>query len=290
MGFSENFTSNKPKVVKTKASQVKDVFDDTVKNLENIAPKKDLEAVIDGVMESNTVFDKSSDLESKLSEMPDLVEEFEGAAFAFFRIFGNGHSDAEGEVSGFFAKCKEFFGIEDSNEDDALETRALPDLSKEGQQGGSELLSSGPRRILQEALKSVGSDAFRGSEVDGGNLACAQVVSTILMRAGYLDKPNLSTARTVKLLKSLGWKVHGSNYKPKAGDVVVWNRTRKTANDGHVKLGYPHIGVAINEHEAVSNSSKQKMPRIHKMGRTPDSKYWYNRGIDVFLSPPDSVV
>ncbi len=171
-------------------------------------------------------------------------------------------------------KWKEF--LEPGDESDPGEVfEANPDISLEG-------LSRGARSAISKIARSVvGSTEFRGPEVDGGNLACAQVASTILYRAGILDRPNLSVAGTEAALKRKGWVEHSG--PPREGDAVIWNRQKKRRN-GRIVLGHAHIGIMINDEKCVSNWSGVKMPREHYA----DRGCWNRRGVWKYLSPPSA--
>ncbi|MBP9718228.1 hypothetical protein KBD59_02940 [Candidatus Gracilibacteria bacterium] len=140
-------------------------------------------------------------------------------------------------------------------------------------------------KIVNIAQSMLGSPNFRGEEVDGGNLACAQVVSRILRLSGCINKELLGVTATRAELRKQNWTEHQG--PPRPGDVVIWNRTQKTENDGNVKLGYPHIGIVVGSNTAISNSSGARMPRMHNMGYKKDNGYWNRRGIDTFMSPPE---
>lgn len=141
------------------------------------------------------------------------------------------------------------------------------------------------KKIIATAESVLGSKDFRGAEVDGGNLACAQVATTILKRCGLLNKVILGCSATRAALLKNGWTAH--NGPPKPGDVVIWNRTQSKSNDGDVVLGYPHIGIVVDQNLAISNSSRAKMPRMHPLGHGDNQGYWSMRGVDTYLSPPD---
>ncbi|MEW6709346.1 MAG: SH3 domain-containing protein [Candidatus Riflebacteria bacterium] len=118
------------------------------------------------------------------------------------------------------------------------------------------------QRIAQEARKLVGSHSFRGREVDYGNLACAQVVTTALKNAGALSKVHLNVRSTVSDLKSKGWKeVSVPPYQE--GDVITW-KTYDYTGDG-VKDPDTHVGIIVKEGNsfmAMNNSSRLRMPRL----------------------------
>ena len=139
---------------------------------------------------------------------------------------------------------------------------------------------------LVEAVEDlVGSTAFRGKEVAGGRLACAQVISTALTNAGYMDKPSVSVTQTSKMLQESGWEKHQG--PAQEGDVIIYNLTNGwTDKKGKKHPGYPHIGICVGPNLAVSNSSSKKTPRHHPIGENPEDKYWRNRGVNYYLRPP----
>lgn len=118
------------------------------------------------------------------------------------------------------------------------------------------------QRVSQCATNLIGSTSFRGSEVDGGNLACAQVVSTALKNAGVLDKVVLNCDQVVTDLKQKGWqKVSVPPYQD--GDVVTWTTSRGPGR---------HIGIIVkdgNSFKAMSNSSSQRTPRLTSVTYQP---------------------
>jgi len=129
---------------------------------------------------------------------------------------------------------------------------------------GSENTTGGSSqtRVAQEAKKLVGSTQFRGAEVDHGNLACAQVASTALKRAGAVDKVVLNVRTLVSDLRAKGWKeVEVPPFK--AGDVITW-KTYDCDGDGQ-KDADTHVGVIVkegNSYMAMNNSSRLRTPRL----------------------------
>jgi len=117
-------------------------------------------------------------------------------------------------------------------------------------------------RISSSAQALVGSTRFRGADVDGGNLACAQVVSTALKNAGVLSQVRLNCDDVVRDLRAVGWqRVNVPPYQE--GDVVTWTTSRGPGR---------HIGIIIkqgNSFKAVSNSSSQRTPRVHEINYQP---------------------
>ena len=129
--------------------------------------------------------------------------------------------------------------------------------SSSGSSGSSAASGDLQQRIVSVAQGLVGSTGFRGAEVDGGNLACAQVASTILKRAGAVDSVVLNVHGVIDLLKNKGWKeVSAPPFQP--GDVITW-KTYDSTGDG-VKDSDTHVGVIENGTTCVANSSSRKMP------------------------------
>lgn len=141
--------------------------------------------------------------------------------------------------------------------------------------------------IVKTALSVVGSKEFRGNEVEGGTLACAKVVTAILKDSGTIDDEFLSVTGTRAKLIEMGWNINTGN--PLPGDVIIWKKTPSKIKDGEVVPGHSHIGIVVNVEagvvQAVSNSSSQKMPRLHEA----NTGYWAERGIEMYLSPPRGI-
>lgn len=118
------------------------------------------------------------------------------------------------------------------------------------------------KRIVAEARALIGSTAFRTSDVAGGTLACAKVVTTALKNAGALSKVHLNVRSTVADLKSKGWKE--VSVPPFAeGDVITW-KTYDYTGDG-VKDPDTHVGIMLkegNSYKAMNNSSSLRTPRL----------------------------
>ena len=125
------------------------------------------------------------------------------------------------------------------------------------------------QKIVKCAENYIGSTRFRGAEVDYGNLACAQFVSTALKDAGVVSQVRLGVSGVVSDLKGRGWK-EVSVPPFKAGDVITW-RTYDANGDG-VKDNDSHIGIIGDDGQAISNSSSLKMPRRHSVYYQPISR------------------
>jgi hypothetical protein len=117
-------------------------------------------------------------------------------------------------------------------------------------------------RINSSIRALVGSTRFRSAAVDGGNLACAQVVSTALQSAGVLSRVSLNCDQVVSDLRAVGWqRVSVPPYRD--GDVVTWTTSRGPGR---------HIGIIAkigSTFKAISNSSDQRMPRVHEINYMP---------------------
>ncbi|MBF0409508.1 MAG: SH3 domain-containing protein [Candidatus Riflebacteria bacterium] len=117
-------------------------------------------------------------------------------------------------------------------------------------------------RVAVEAKKLVGSTRFRGREVDYGNLACAQVVSTALKNAGAIPSVHLGVLSVLDDLRKQGWKEVSA--PPFAeGDVITW-KTYDRTGDGRDDPD-THIGIMVKEgntFKAMNNSSRLRTPRL----------------------------
>lgn len=117
-------------------------------------------------------------------------------------------------------------------------------------------------RIGSSIRSLLGSTSFRGSDVDGGNLACAKVVSTALQSAGVLSRVSLNCDQVVSDLRAVGWRA--VNVPPyQEGDVVTWTTSRGPGR---------HIGIIVkngSSFQAISNSSSERTPRIHSITYMP---------------------
>lgn len=117
-------------------------------------------------------------------------------------------------------------------------------------------------KIVSSAKSLVGSTRFRGPEVSGGRLACAQVVTTALKNAGALNNVHLNCRSAVTDLKSKGWK-EVSVPPFREGDVILW-KTYDYTGDG-IKDPDTHIGIMVKEgntFKAMNNSSSLRTPRL----------------------------
>lgn len=118
------------------------------------------------------------------------------------------------------------------------------------------------KKIVSSAKSLVGSTRFRGPEVSGGQLACAQVATTALKNAGALNNVHLNCRSAVTDLKSKGWK-EVSVPPFREGDVILW-KTYDYTGDG-IKDPDTHIGIMVKEgntFKAMNNSSSLRTPRL----------------------------
>ncbi len=221
---------------------------------------------------------------------------FEAVALLFVKLIEDGRGE------GLFKEMRELLlgktDEHDSNEED-IETESSRPQRPSGEtesrpqrpSAHTEIRAGSLRqRIVGYAKSILGSTNFQGPEVRGGRLACAQVATDVLVKAGVLRKRINGVSRTQTALLKAGWTKYGPNVppNPEAGDVVIWNRTQRRSNDGEVALGHAHIGIVTGPNTAMSNSSNKKMPREHKIGTSSSDGYWHKRGVDTFLRPPSS--
>lgn len=129
--------------------------------------------------------------------------------------------------------------------------------------GGASGIAS---KIVSSIKNLIGSTSFRGSDVKGGKVACAKVISTALKNAGVINKVILGVPALVSEVKSKGFKeVKAPPFKP--GDIVTW-RTYDRNKDGK-KDNDTHIGIVDDSGQAISNSSSRRMPRRHGVNYAP---------------------
>ena len=109
---------------------------------------------------------------------------------------------------------------------------------------------------LVETYSESGSFPYDPA-TDGGNLGCAQVVTTALKAAGVINQTCLNCQGTINLLNEAGWStVSAPPYQ--AGDVIFW-ATYIAGTESHVGI----VMTSGNTAQAMSNSSSQHKPRYH---------------------------
>lgn len=89
-----------------------------------------------------------------------------------------------------------------------------------------------------------------------GDLSCAFFVSTVLKLFGLIGEIHTTVIGTVQDLKILGWK---RIEKPRLGAIIVYGPKKFKSGETH-----KHIGFYIGGNKAISNSSKNQSPRIHR--------------------------
>ena len=145
------------------------------------------------------------------------------------------------------------------------------------------------KRLVNKAKRYSDSNRFERDfkekkELEGGNLGCAWVVSTILEEEGILDEQMYGTRVVEDELKARGWR-ESTVGEVRPGDIVFWaavGKGVKMTDDGpKYSEGHRHIGIVVGENLAFSNSSKEKKPKIHAMKKK-------DRPIVVVLRPPSA--
>lgn len=232
--------------------------------------------VVEGVREANVVPEADA---GQAAHDADLYYKFEDVAYFLASLFSGKEESELRESYGPVVEDweKHFFGASDEVPPEGVVEDAPASLEVAGPAKRQE--------IVNAAMGVVGSTAFRGSEVRGGVLACAQVVSSVLQSVGLIDGEYLGVADTSDALEAAGWTRKPASAAPEAGDVVVWERTQSSyRSDGSVALGHKHIGISLGDGRAISNSSGKKSPWIH------DEDFWGSRDVEYYLSPPEGVV
>lgn len=112
--------------------------------------------------------------------------------------------------------------------------------------------------VISEAKRLAGKRIAYAPKTNGGRKGCAQVASTILRRAGAIQRIRLSVRDVVKDLYGHGWQ--GVKPPPwKDGDVVTWRSYDRTG-DG-VTDPDTHIGIVLMQGGTpyvVDNSTSQR--------------------------------
>ncbi len=122
--------------------------------------------------------------------------------------------------------------------------------------------------LIAQVLNSVGSKQYRNlfieengvkrDALEDGNLSCGCHVSVILAGFGLIDEGHATTDATVKKMLQFGWTEVSDGEEMQAGDIIQW----APAIDGAGSIN-KHIGFYVGNGEAVSNSSKEKSPKLH---------------------------
>lgn len=88
-----------------------------------------------------------------------------------------------------------------------------------------------------------------------GNLSCALYVSAVLKLFDLIKKVHGTVKGTVHDMEKHGWK---KVKLPQKGDVIVWEAMQDEQRETHT-----HIGFALGNAKAISNSSKSRVPKKH---------------------------
>jgi hypothetical protein len=121
------------------------------------------------------------------------------------------------------------------------------------------------KKTFLEAIKnSVGSKQYRnffveinGEEKDileDGKNSCAYFVSSLLKEFNLLEEVHTTVDGLVKDLGEKWEELSVIDREP--GDILIW--------ESEGQMG--HIGFAIEDGEAISNSTEKRVPHIHSQG------------------------
>ena len=120
--------------------------------------------------------------------------------------------------------------------------------------------SSAPTPVSAEPALPVASITSRDA-TQNGSLSCALHVSSLLVLSGFLQKPHATVRATIKALGDAGWHKTAA---PTPGAIAVWPPDA---------AGHSHIGFFVADNEAISNSTKLRVPVRHSLtlsdGRVP---------------------
>jgi hypothetical protein len=120
--------------------------------------------------------------------------------------------------------------------------------------------------IARAARAVLGMRPFPyATATQGGRLGCAQVVSTIMKKAGIMDTIELGVLGVLDKLRGGGWR----NVRPppyRDGDVITW-ATYDRSGDGKVDPD-THVGVVVVQGGSpyiIANSSTNRRPEKHPL-------------------------
>ncbi|HUZ93034.1 MAG TPA: NlpC/P60 family protein [Candidatus Paceibacterota bacterium] len=135
------------------------------------------------------------------------------------------------------------------------------------------------KNCLAVARGSAGSNAFRklyykigGREIDvlrDGDLSCAVFVSFILKIFSLIPEIHTTVKATEADLGRAGWR---EIKQPRPGAIVFYGP--KTFKSGET---HRHIGIYLGSGRAISNSSKNRSPKIHKWNYRPVEKILFHK-------------
>ena len=119
--------------------------------------------------------------------------------------------------------------------------------------------------LIAAAENSVGSKVFRTlyarkdgvvtDILEGGEVSCANFVSTLLHRFQLLPLPHVTVQGLIRGLEASGWR---QVQEPEAGDVLIWQAIVQASEELHA-----HCGIYLGDTRAVSNDYRVGMPIIH---------------------------
>jgi len=130
-------------------------------------------------------------------------------------------------------------------------------------------------RIFQNFYAYIGKR--KQDIVKGGQFSCAFYVSSVLYNFSLLKQPHLTVKNTVQDMLRSGW--YQMN-KPKKGAVIVWEKRLSPSGDIH-----EHIGFYISSKQAISNSSKKRVPVRHHLTFAPKTSRSYRKITSIFWHP-----
>ncbi|MBT8338965.1 MAG: hypothetical protein HKP58_13710 [Desulfatitalea sp.] len=97
-----------------------------------------------------------------------------------------------------------------------------------------------------------------GPDTKGGQLACAKVVTIILLKAGVVKEVFLGVGHVEKVLKN--WEKVKNKKKLKQGDIVIWvNRFKGRTDNRCTGGGNCHVGI-VTEKGYFHNSPISNAP------------------------------
>jgi hypothetical protein len=100
-----------------------------------------------------------------------------------------------------------------------------------------------------------------------GDLSCAFFASTVLAMFRLIERGHGTVAGTIRDLEKAGWVTVEA---PRRGAVVLWEAKVDERGESH-----QHIGFAVSDSEAISNSSADRSPARHPINTRPvQAIYW----------------
>jgi len=134
------------------------------------------------------------------------------------------------------------------------------------------MIFSNVKPILKDSYlafvkNSVGTKSFQNfyAKVGGrkkdileaGNLSCAFFVSVVLLAFGLIKERHATVKGVLADMEDSEWF---EIKKLKKGSVLVWGEQQTGASTAHT-----HVGFFIGGGQAISNSSKHRVPKIHHL-------------------------